>query len=180
MENSQPAVAWLAATWHALTGMEAPLSAEFILADNPAAGWPGCGQDKWLLAQWTRLRVATLGSIWRVRCLAEEGAAPPGGLARAAARMATESLCAAVARDWARVEGNVRSLDASTFSANWWRGPAVDITVGQFRKQWAAQNRPPVFCTVTEPQPGRYELAMRLGVGTPTPLPPLPPGPAGG
>ena len=64
--TSAPAIDWLISAWEALTGLVAPRTADFILLGIPSAGWLGCGEDGWVLQQWTRLRVATLGAIWRV------------------------------------------------------------------------------------------------------------------
>lgn len=173
---SQPVISWLADTWQALTGLSAPTTAAFIIADIPSEGWPGCGEDKWLLEQWTRLRVATIGAIWRVRSLAAEGGCEPACMPRTAARMAAESVRAAIARDWARAKLDVRALDTAAFPPHWWGGTGVTLSQSRFEDRWARPGRPAVFCTVHAAPGGPADatIAVHIGVGDPVPLPSAP------
>ena len=164
---SAPAVAWLLSAWHGLTGLAAPNSPAFLLGDDPAAGWDGCSGDDWLYVMWTRLRVATFGAIWRVRSQAQlTGRVWPLPAPRQAALMAVEAVVASVQRDWMRARQDVRRLGAGTFCADWWRGRDPALSREQFCSMWAPGGTPPVFCEVVG-----GELAFRLGVDTPVPLP---------
>jgi hypothetical protein len=162
-----PVIDWLIATWAALTGLAAPRTAAFLLSDRPAEGWPACADDEWMLQMWTRLRVATLGAIWRVRCQAAAGRGGRGSLARQAARQAAAAVVGALQRDWARVSDSHCSLTTDSVTASWWNGAAIHISPATFKHEWA-RGTAPVFCTLsTDGRP-----IMRLSVGTPVPLPP--------
>jgi len=173
---ARPVITWLVDTWRALTNKEVPRDPAFLLADDPAAGWPGCGSDPWLLRMWTRLRVATLGAIWRVRCRVATGLHPEASmdhhaLSHRSARMAAESLLASIARDWRRVESDVRTLDGGVFCADWWRGLDVKLSLEVFAEEWA-RGASPAFCRVRG-----EDLEYRLRVGDPVALPPAQPPP---
>jgi hypothetical protein len=169
----RPTVDWLLDTWFRLTGLVAPRTARFLLADDPDGGWPGCGQDPWVLQQWTRLRVAVLGAVWRARCRPSVGGS---SLARGSASEAVGSLVAAIERDWLRTRADVRFLDASSFCQTWWRGFDGRLSIEAFEQRWARS--PAVFCVLvgeTPAQPGdpdERELQMRLSLSSPVPLPP--------
>lgn len=175
---ARPVITWLVDTWRALTNKEVPRDPAFLLADDPSAGWPGCASDPWLLRMWTRLRVATLGALWRVRCRVASGLHPEASLdhhalSHRSARMAAESLLASISRDWRRVESDVRTLDSGVFCADWWRGLDVKISLEVFGEEWA-RGASPVFCRVQG-----EDLAYRLRVGHPVALPPAQPPPRG-
>lgn len=157
-----PVITWLLGTWQALTGLAAPRDPWFLLADIPEAGWEGCGADPWLLRMWTRLRVATLGCMWRVRKLADSGPRAES-FSRQAARMAVETVRASITRDWRRTSEDVRSMDRGVFCADWWRGLDVQLSVEDFKEFWA---KAPVFCSVSGDA-----LLLRLSVSGPLPLP---------
>ena len=165
--TSAPAIDWLISAWEALTGLVAPRTADFILLGIPSAGWLGCGEDGWVLQQWTRLRVATLGAIWRVRCEAACGRRDPAGLARQAVRMATQMLVDAIQRDWARAAGNATSLTTDELTAAWWHGSDISTSVARFARSWA-RGTAPVFCAFSD---DRREIVMRLGRDLPVPAP---------
>lgn len=163
-----PVVAWLFDTWAALTGMALSRTAEVLLADD--LSWPGGEGNGAQHRQWTRLRVATLGAMWRARCLAFSGRLATVDLPTAAARMATESVLAAVARDWTRTSQDILQLDAGAFCVDWWRGRPGTLSRSQFSRSWAATSENPVFVQLVD-----GHLSLRLRVGFPTPLPlPLP------
>jgi hypothetical protein len=160
-----PVIDWLLATWHALTGITAPRTAAFLLCDMPAEGWPNCGQDTWLLQQWTRLRVAALGAIWWARCKAVVGRPGHGSLARQAARRAASLLVAAIERDWARAQGGT-DLTHDVTAAQWWQGAGIGTSIEHFKRTWA-RGIAPAFCVLVDDS-----LVLRLGLDSPVPLPP--------
>jgi len=143
-----PAIDWLLATWAHLTGADPPPRNHAVLLLDDAAAWPGgpaTGTAERRL--WTRLRVATLGSIWELRTERRAG----GGdaeltLARAAAQRALDTVLTALHRDWRRS----RSAWFSQYpdlGRDWWRG-LVDVTTEEhFRDQWT---KPPHFAAVDD------------------------------
>lgn len=160
-----PAIDWLIATWLALTGLQAPRTAAFLLCDMPTAGWTGCGDDAWQLQQWTRLRVAVLGSIWWARCKAAAGQLGPVSLARQVTRRAATMVVTAIQRDWARAEGG-RGLTHDYTAARWWSGESIVNTPEHFKRTWA-RGTAPAFCVLANGQ-----LALRLTANGPVPHPP--------
>lgn len=160
-----PAIDWLVNTWHALTGIQAPKTPEFLLCDIPTAGWPDCGSEVWLLQQWTRLRVAVLGAIWWARCKAAAGQLGPVSLARQAARRAASTLASAIQRDWARTAGG-RRLTHDITAARWWHGEDISTTAARFKRTWV-RGTAPVFCALQDDQ-----LVLRLTTTGPVPFPP--------
>ena len=69
--------------------MAVPRTAAFILADDPV-GWAGEHQLG-IYKQWTRFRVAILGSIWQTRCSRGDSSWDQS-FARRAAELATNTL----------------------------------------------------------------------------------------
>ena len=61
-----PVVDWLLDTWRALSGQAPPRTARVLLTDD-LEGWPGRPVGVGAVRSWTRLRVAVLGAVWRVR-----------------------------------------------------------------------------------------------------------------
>ena len=175
-----PVLDWMLETWVQLGQPAAPRTWRVLLADDLAA-WPGQPTDPGALRMWTRLRVTTLGAIWRVRCSRD---ADPAGtpFARRVVCMVVEHLCSAIRRDWQRTQCDVRHMDDGAFCMDWWRGLDCSLRVDQFVKQWAS---PPVFCEIVGEAPARRDdpdmrtLALRIGADMPVifPFPPLPPGP---
>ena len=97
----RPAIDWLLSTWHSLTGRTVPRTAQVLLADDPD-GWPEGERPPSVPAYqlWTRLCVALLGAIWRVRCAGDEGDGTTP-LALRAVTMALDSLLDARRREGA-------------------------------------------------------------------------------
>jgi hypothetical protein len=170
----QPAVEWALATWERLAGPEAavPRTAAFLLADDPA-GWAGAAVPG-LYSMWTRLRVALLGAIWRVRC-SRAGAVHAGSFAHRVAAEVCRTLAAAVQRDWLRTGAQVRSLDGGLFCVDWWRGSEFALSRRRFVELWA---KPAIFCKVvgriarTGPPLPPPRLDLLVGMGLPLALPP--------
>ena len=160
-----PVIDWLLATWLHLSGVAAPRTARVLLADDPA-GWPDCPQDAWAYQLWTRLRVATLGAIWQVRCARDEG--PDGvSFASRAVALAVQSLAGAIKRDWLRTQSDVRELDDGAFCHDWWRGLDCRMSIGRFERTWA---RLPLLCRLVHEDEGT-SLVIRFGPGMPVPWP---------
>jgi exonuclease III len=179
--EAAPVVDWLVSVWYHLAGAHVPRTAAVLLADDPR-GWAEAPQDKWTYRLWTRLRVATLGAIWRVRCARDEGG-DHASFAHKAASQAVEAITSAIARDWSRTHTSVRALDGGAFCTDWWRGFDGLITVTKFEKQWA---RPPILCRLDGDRPNHHldedtrTLHVRLSDSHPIPIPPaqpLPPPP---
>jgi Reverse transcriptase (RNA-dependent DNA polymerase)/Ring finger domain len=172
--QAQPAITWMLDTWRALTGQSPPRTARVLLADDPD-GWPEEERpaNKQTYQLWTRLRVAMLGAIWRVRCSRDEGG-DGVTFARRATTMAVESLLDAIKRDWLRTQLDVRELDGGSFCQDWWRGFDVRLKVDDFIEDWAAGG---FFCEVrgdppaTQHGPDERTLHLLLGLDTPVPRP---------
>jgi hypothetical protein len=109
------------------------------------------------------MRVAVIGSIWQARCHRHEGD-PSETLARRAARQAVATVVSAIQRDWARVNGDVHSLDSGAFCQDWWRGMDAVMREEDFKEMWVTD--PPVLCAVHQ-----GALAIKLGMGHPVQLP---------
>lgn len=171
--EAAPVVDWLRESWFRLSGVVVPRTARVLLADDPG-GWPGAPRYAKEYQLWTRLRVATLGSIWRVRCARDEGG---GGssFAHKAARMAMESVIEAIRRDWGRTQQEVRTLDDGAFCTDWWRGFDGLVSISAFEKQWAT---PPYFCRLlgqppADPRvPDTRTMELLLSLSYPVPIPP--------
>ena len=185
----RPVIDWLLATWQRLTGRTVPRTTRVLLADDPG-GWLDADRPSSTSAYqlWTRLRVATLGAIWRVRCSRDEGQAN-ATFAYKVVTMATEALLEAIKRDWLRTHTDVRQLDGGAFCNDWWRGFDVKLTVDGFIKTWAD---PPILCEVrgaapaSSQEPDMRTLSLRFGLdepvvrpgaaaGQPAPPPPVTP-----
>ena len=142
---------------------------------NDPDGWPQDQRPQSASAYqlWTRLRVATLGAIWRVRNSRDEGGATIP-FARKAVTLAVESVVEAIKRDWLRTHTDVRQLDGGAFCNDWWRGFDVKLKVDDFIKAWAD---PPILCEVRGEAPAFQQLVdtrtldIRLGLDTPVPRP---------
>ena len=148
-----------------------PRTAQVLLADD-VRGWPQAPADANTYRLWTRLRVTTLGAIWRVRCARDEGQSS-ASFAHKDASMAVESLVSAIQRDWCRTQEDIRSMDAGAFCTDWWRGLDGITEVSTFEKQWA---RPEILCRLvgTRPlqgAPDNRTLELRFGTAFPVPVP---------
>ena len=174
-----PVIDWLLATFQQLANSVVPRTARVLLADDPE-GWPGRPHAK-TYRYWTRLRVATLGAIWRVRCARDEGAGN-GSFARRAVSLALQHLVGAINRDWTRTQTDVREMDDGAFCQDWWRGLDCSLKVDDFEEMWA---EPPILCRlVGEPPRSRLHrdtrtMELLIGPDLPVPMPhPPPPQPA--
>lgn len=159
-----PAIAWMRAVWAAVAGVDVdlvPSDAGVLLADD-LAGWPDAPASKSALRLWTRLRVATLGSIWQARCERDAGGLHPGvSLASRAASLALGSLLEAIRRDWSRIVG-AAPAPLPSMCAAWLRGFDSSITLAAFKQQWAS---PEFFCCVHEV--GGFPPALEVHLGGP-------------
>ena len=168
---ASPAIDWLLATWHQLTGVVVPRCARVLLADDLEA-WPDHPTDARTLRLWTRLRVAVLGAMWHVRC---SRMAEVGSFARRAISLALHHLLGALHRDWARTQGDLRHVNAGGFCVDWWRGVDMALTADAFEQEWA---RPPLLCRVIGQRPmlpgsaDARQLELLLSPVHPVPLPP--------
>jgi hypothetical protein len=158
------------AVWAALAAVDVgtvPSSPEVLLADD-LGSWLGAPAGKSSQQLWTRLRVATLGAIWQVRCERDAGSLQQGvSLARRAATLALSSVEAGIWRDWARA-GDVAPASLPSMCAAWFRGFDVSITLEAFKQMWAT---PAYFCEVQEQQGHQPQLVLRLGGPLCPPLP---------
>jgi exonuclease III len=173
---ARPAMQWLCDTWTALSGgAPPPLTAAVLLADD-LSGWAGAPEaqsQKKLLRAWTRLRVAVIGAIWRVRCDRCAGGLRGVSLARRAVLLALDSITGAIRRDWQRTEEDITMVDDGFFCVNWWRGFDAERDKEWFFDQWAS---PPTLCKVlavpvSAGEDPIYTLNIRVGVEGQIPLP---------
>jgi hypothetical protein len=168
---AQPVISWLLDTWEALSGSRPPHTAALLLADDPAE-WPEAEADPQGYQLWTRLRVATLGAIWSLRC--QRSAEGEGSFARRAVSLAISTVVSAIERDWRRSQSDVRQLDNGDFSRDWWRAVDASIDIGAFATRWAT---PAFLCDVVGDKPARRgdrddrQLVLRLSLAGPCPLP---------
>ena len=170
-----PATDWLCNTWGALTGGAAPpRTAEVLLADD-LRSWTtnSPAHSSRLLALWNRLRVAVIGSIWRVRCLRDQGplSSTP---ARLAIKMAIDLIHEAINRDWLRTTTDIRHLDNGYFCTDWWRGQDPTFSFDDFVELWAT---PPLLCDASAGDPEADpvvppSLSLLLHLTFPLSLPP--------
>ena len=164
-----PVIDWLLATWAQLTAQPAPPRLASLLLADDLASWPQAPQDAATLKMWTRLRVATLGAIWQLRCARADSRASQPSFARQAVELAVGHLRSAIQRDWQRTQADLRQQDDGAFCVDWWRGFDSTLSQAQFVDQWAA---PPILCRV---EGGPVErLVLRIGVDTPVPWPDSP------
>ena len=127
-----------------------------------------------LFWEWQRLRITTIGAIWRVRCARDESL-HRGSFARRVAITVVDAITSAIQRDWTRTQEDVRTLDDGHFCHDWWRGFDVSIPMERFVKLWAS---PPILGdVVTHPPaqiggPPSYSLDISISRTAPLPLPP--------
>ena len=156
-----PVTRWLCDTWRELAGVEPPCSPDVLLCDDPRA-WPG-PHDAKALQLWTRLRVATVGSIWRLRCARARPDGDPRSMAHRAVKDVIRTVTDAIRRDWARARSDVRYDDQGDLDRDWWSAVDVGLSPQRFKAMWAT---PPILCDVTA------GLHVRFGVHGPVPVPP--------
>ncbi|KAJ9505846.1 hypothetical protein QJQ45_010644 [Haematococcus lacustris] len=103
-----PAWEWVLDVYERLTGTRPPSSdALLLLSGRPthSEDGPFHPPDAHL---WLRLRVAYLGSVWRIRCLGPAAALQTQSLAHRVAQGVIFTLSSAVQRDWYRVGRDIR------------------------------------------------------------------------
>ena len=157
-----PVARWLCDTWRELTGVEPPCTAGVLLCDDPRA-WPAPPGDS-ALQLWTRLRVATLGAVWRLRCARGR---PDGDARSFAHRAVQDAICTvvgAIRRDWARTQADIRYDDGGDLDRDWWSAVDVRLDARSFQSMWAT---PPILCSVSA-----AGLAVRISEQGPVPIPP--------
>jgi len=157
-----PVVRWLCDTWRELAGTEPPCMPLVLLCDDPRA-WPAApGRQAFQL--WTRLRVATLGSIWRLRCARARPDGDTRSLAHRAVKDAIRTVVDAIRRDWARTQSDVRYDDEGDLDRDWWSAVDVSLDPRRFKAMWAT---PAILCNVSP-----AGLTVRLSEQGPVPIPP--------
>jgi hypothetical protein len=157
-----PVARWLCDTWRALAGAEPPCMPLVLLCDDPRA-WPAA-PDRQAFQLWTRLRVATLGSVWRLRCARARPAGDISSLAHRAVKDAIRTVVNAIQRDWARAQSDVRYDDEGDLDRDWWSAVDVALDPRRFKAMWAS---PPILCSVSA-----GGLQVRLSDQGPVPVPP--------
>ena len=170
-----PAIDWLCQAWAALTGQAAPPRSAAVLLGDDLRAWTvdSPAEEPRLLALWTRLRVAAIGSIWQARCARDQGRLRDISPARLAILLAAKRLRGAIERDWLRVSEDIRTLDNGFFCADWWRGVDPQLSMEKFSSSWAFGS---IFCTVTEGDedaepPLPASIAIHVGEDQPIPFP---------
>lgn len=146
----RPVITWLCETWRLLSGVDVPRTARLLLADDPE-GWDGA-RAPGAYQLWTRLRVATLGAIWQVRCARDRGAS---SFANRAVKLAVDSVVGAIRRDWQRTHSDIRRADDGDLTRDWWSSTDVGLTLRRFRAEWTS---PPLLCDID--QAGRLQLKL--------------------
>lgn len=157
-----PVARWLCDTWRALAGAEPPCMPLVLLCDDPRA-WPAA-PDRQAFQLWTRLRVATLGSVWRLRCARARPDGDTRSLAHRAVKDAIRTVVNAIQRDWARAQSDVRYDDEGDLDRDWWSAVDVALDPRRFKAMWAS---PPILCSVSA-----GGLQVRLSDQGPVPVPP--------
>jgi hypothetical protein len=138
---------WLRQLWAAVTGGDPPpRDPQVILADDHRV-WAPAGAE--LHDLWTRLRLATLQAVWRVRChrhLYARGGGQGSDLSHAAVLQAIQDIRFAIRRDWMRVEkGRAGILAESGLPSSWFRGRDPALKQDEFLALWGHRN---VLCRV--------------------------------
>ena len=160
--EAAPAMRWLCDTWRELSGAEPPCTPQVLLCDDPRA-WPSA-PDRPALQLWTRLRVALLGSVWRLRCARAHPDGDARSLAHRAVKDAIRTVVGAIKRDWARSQSDIRYSDEGDLDRDWWSAVDVSLDARRFEAMWAS---PPILCRVTP-----AGLQVRLSDQGPVPVPP--------
>ena len=133
-----------------------------LLCDDPRA-WPAPPGDS-ALQLWTRLRVATLGSVWRLRCARGRPDGDARSFAHRAVQDAIRTVVGAIRRDWARTQADIRYDDGGDLDRDWWSAVDVRLDARSFQSMWAT---PPILCSVSA-----TGLAVRISEQGPVPIPP--------
>jgi hypothetical protein len=156
---------WLVALWGLVDpgGMQIPMSAQVILADDHTAWQP----PRSLQRLWSLLRLTMLRCVWVARCRSQQSIAAfsRAGVVGAFVR----EVRGLILQDWARVQGDVTAM--AGVPPSWLRGRNPSLTQQQFEQAWCHRG---VLALVASPHGGRPDLMLRLNSRTP-PGPYLPP-----
>ncbi|KAJ9531110.1 hypothetical protein QJQ45_000892 [Haematococcus lacustris] len=115
---------------------------------------------------WLRLRVAYLGSVWRIRCLGPAAAHQTQSLAHRVAQGVIFTLSSAVQRDWYRVGRDIRVGLGGAVPSTWFKGRDPRLDERKFASLWPAASG-----GWFQRQQG--ELVVRLSLQWPVPAPPI-------
>ena len=152
-------VAWVCATWAALTGGAGPpASPDLFLADDRRAWSPAPA----LNLLWQRVRLAMLAALLAAH---RAGHAHPTTLqtARGVAARILAQLRAACQRDWVLVSGGLRRAGGAPSA--WYRGRDPHLTREAFQERWCHRG---VLCSLTA---GDGEPLIHWSTTVPVPLP---------
>ncbi|KAJ9520734.1 hypothetical protein QJQ45_007590 [Haematococcus lacustris] len=161
-----PAWEWVLDVYGRLTGTRPPSSdALLLLSGRPTHNEAGPFQppDAHL---WLRLRVAYLGSVWRIRSLGPAAALQPQSLAHRVAQGVIFTLSSAVQRDWYRVGRDIRVGLGGAVPSTWFKGRDPRLDERKFASLWPAASG-----GWFQRQQG--ELVVRLSLQWPVPAPPI-------
>ncbi|KAJ9526757.1 hypothetical protein QJQ45_017497 [Haematococcus lacustris] len=161
-----PAWEWVLDVYERLTGTRPPSSdALLLLSGRPthSEDGPFHPPDAHL---WLRLRVAYLGSVWRIRCLGPAAALQTQSLAHRVAQGVIFTLSSAVQRDWYRVGRDIRVGLGGAVPSTWFKGRDPRLDERKFASLW-----PAVSGGWFQRQQG--ELVVRLSLQWPVPAPPI-------
>ncbi|KAJ9512291.1 hypothetical protein QJQ45_012924 [Haematococcus lacustris] len=161
-----PAWEWVLDVYERLTGTRPPSSdALLLLSGRPthSEDGPFHPPDAHL---WLRLRVAYLGSVWRLRCLGPAAALQTQSLAHRVAQGVIFTLSSAVQRDWYRVGRDIRVGLGGAVPSTWFKGRDPRLDERQFASLWPAASG-----GWFQRQQG--ELVVRLSLQWPVPAPPI-------
>ncbi|MGQ3168992.1 MAG: hypothetical protein ACT6SG_20575, partial [Hydrogenophaga sp.] len=87
---------------------------------------------------WLRLRVAYLGSVWRIRSLGPAAALQPQSLAHRVVQGVIFTLSSAVQRDWYRVGKDIRVGLGGAVPSTWLKGRDPRLDERKFASLWPA------------------------------------------
>jgi hypothetical protein len=152
----QRALRWLCDLWEKLTDDSPPWDARALLLDDHRI-WEPTG-PRGIRRMWQRLRLATIHSIWMVRCRREEFQSQvDGDLSAATISLTQTSIRGDIRREWAQTrlaatlsEGGISHIDSS--------GHQLDLTMEEFERNWTCRG---VLCSVHLDAQGNHQLRIR-------------------
>ncbi|KAJ9516746.1 hypothetical protein QJQ45_027158, partial [Haematococcus lacustris] len=135
-----PAVApvweWVLDVYGHLTGTRPPSGdALLLLSGRPTRSEAPPFQPPDSLL-WLRLRVAYLGTVWRLRSSGAATALQPQMVAQRVAEEVVLTLSSAVKRDWHRVGRDIRVGLCGAVPSTWFRGTDPELGADQFDRLW--------------------------------------------
>ncbi|KAJ9518354.1 hypothetical protein QJQ45_010319 [Haematococcus lacustris] len=135
-----PAVApvweWVLDVYGHLTGTRPPSGdALLLLSGRPTRSEAPPFQPPDSLL-WLRLRVAYLGTVWRLRSSGAATALQPQMVAQRVAEEVVLTLSSAVKRDWHRVGRDIRVGLCGAVPSTWFRGKDPELGADQFDRLW--------------------------------------------